>query len=478
MGLFSAAGSWLRRMLADWDVLPPLDAGELHLSDPRQAVIVHWLLTNPKAWMVRRVEGFRLLDDRTVERRTSLDFQLPASVLGEDLPGALRVLPLATLSKRKLSAFDLRDEDGRTLPVLDTRDNGTVATTALHALAETVLGRPAHGVTQILLENIARAPRSAAESHRAGMRRTADAAFVQMQVRLWRAVADAGNGWAPELRAYVVFWLGLTAEWRALEATPTAQQLMDELAGEFILLTPVAGPVLSRRVLKMSYEETFEDVSGHSPWRWLAVRLGLSSAVIGFVAPGTGRCRSYHAELSAPEDAELLSLYVDDGAYRWDYEPASGSEPRGRHHVQVSDGNVQEAGQVIAHLRARRPGLLRSALLTCGLAFALLLGGRLSLARISGEVEATAAILLLVPGVLAAYILRPGEHALVTSLLSGVRAIVLAVASSAVAAAALLVARVNAEALEFVWTSLTAFVGILSCVVVLSNLRPNAEELG
>src|SRR5688572_17799024 len=113
----------------------------IRLDDPEQAVLVHWLLTNFPDWMLRRVENFKLLDDRTVERRTSFDFKLPGAIEGRSTT-ALTVVPLTTLDKEKLVGFDLRDEEGRSLPVLDTRDNEMVAGAALAALAESVLDAP------------------------------------------------------------------------------------------------------------------------------------------------------------------------------------------------------------------------------------------------------------------------------------------------------------------------------------------------
>jgi hypothetical protein len=454
--------AWIRELLRDWDVLPPADAGRLRVDDPTQAVMVHWLLTNPRRWMLRRVEAFRLIDDRTVERRTSFDFQLPDQVLERDLGSSLRLIPLATFAKRNLTGFDLRDEDDRPLALLGTRDNGTVATAALMALAESVLERRPHALTCHVLERIAREQLREAEQARALVRWPTEVGFRSISTGVLRKVIDGYDGWGPEARIFALFWLTLMWEWRELERSPTAKQLMDELAAEFILLTPAVGDLAARRIIKMRYEETYKEGSDLGVIGWLAVRLGILPTVVNFEAPGTARCLSYHAEVSAPQDAELVALYVDDGNLKWDLEPAPWDDPRGRLHARITEGHFQTAGQVITILRARPAGFLRSALAICALTFALLLGGRLSLDQIVGEVEATATLLLLIPGLLAAYILRPGEHALVTSLLSGVRLIVLLVGAAAVVAASLLVAQVSRPTLEYAWTTLTALVACLA----------------
>lgn len=452
-----AVKQWLQAWLGGSPVAedPPLDIPpDLEPTNPEQAVLVHWLLTHQKDWMVRRVENFQLLDDRTVVRRTSFDFQLPREIEGRPVFPTLRLIPLTTLAKKKLVAFDLRNERGDTLPLLDTRDNAAVAASALNMLAQSVIDRPVHQETRRLLTNIGGMPTNVARAE---------------HDRMAAGRMPNGDPAPPEVRI----------EWEALVAHPVMQQLLSRLASEFILLTPVSKPFWARRVLKMSYQETYSPATDLGAVPWLAVRLGWSPVVIELDAPATGRCLSYHAELTAPDNSELLALYVDDGedGLQWDWEPQTAPPARGTLHVQVREGDSEKEGRVRAILRARRSGFLLPSVITCALAFGLLLGTRLQLAALSQSVEAGSALLLIVPALMAAYLLRPDEHALVTTILRGVRTMVVISATCAVSGAALLVVKLQAPWLPFLWTGLVGVSLLMLLGTVASLTWPRANYI-
>jgi hypothetical protein len=56
-----------------------IDPGDDPLGYGLAGLVVQRLITEPAAWMNRRVEAFELIDDVTVRRRVSLDFTLPPS---------------------------------------------------------------------------------------------------------------------------------------------------------------------------------------------------------------------------------------------------------------------------------------------------------------------------------------------------------------------------------------------------------------
>lgn len=116
---------------------PALSFGFDDVAEQIVGLSTWWLLTNPSRWVHRRVETVRFLDDVTVRRQISVDFSLPTEpwyLRAPDQVGQMYV-PLTLLEKRKLTKFDLFDEERRSLPALTTCENGEVAGACLTAFA-------------------------------------------------------------------------------------------------------------------------------------------------------------------------------------------------------------------------------------------------------------------------------------------------------------------------------------------------------
>ena len=102
----------------------------------------------------------------------------------------------------------------------------------------------------------------------------------------------------------------------------------------------------------------------------------------------------------------------------------------------------------------------------------LLVAARFNLEVIAAKAEAPTTVLALVPGLLAAYLVRPGEHDLVTAALGGVRVLVLATAASALTAAALLAGGVEGAGLRYSWAALIALASLALFGIAIANVRP------
>ncbi len=82
------------------------------------------LLSQSAAWRHRRVETIVVLTHENVRRHVSVDFTVP-----DEYRESLRlsehehVVPLSSLAKRPLVHFDLRNEEGHSIPLL-TADQG------------------------------------------------------------------------------------------------------------------------------------------------------------------------------------------------------------------------------------------------------------------------------------------------------------------------------------------------------------------
>src|SRR5215208_679531 len=84
------------------------------------------LLAEEERWVHRRVETIELLDARELRRRTSVDFTLPRfPALGQAV-GGVEYVPLSLVRKGVLTAFDLRDEAGASLPLLNRRQGAEI----------------------------------------------------------------------------------------------------------------------------------------------------------------------------------------------------------------------------------------------------------------------------------------------------------------------------------------------------------------
>lgn len=97
-------------------------------------------------WVHRRAERVTFLDDQTIRRQISVDFELPNGLPATDSEVSVDYLvPLALLRKVPLIGFDLRDEAGASVPVLTRHQNGQVAWSVLIAYAEAITIDPGEG---------------------------------------------------------------------------------------------------------------------------------------------------------------------------------------------------------------------------------------------------------------------------------------------------------------------------------------------
>ena len=88
------------------------------------------LIVNSSAWVVRRVEHVAFLDERTVRRRVSIDYEAPhdAAVFCRPDGQEVRILPFAIMRRKSLVNFDFRDHYGHAVPLLGLRQNQCSAT--------------------------------------------------------------------------------------------------------------------------------------------------------------------------------------------------------------------------------------------------------------------------------------------------------------------------------------------------------------
>lgn len=404
------------------------------------------LLLNPSQWIYRRVESIEFIDDTWVRRHVSVDFELPPIAVTTPYRGGVPttyLAPLALLGKQGLRHFDLRDEAGRSMPLLTRDQNVRVAASALVSHAQVYL-QQRHGRT--LEAEIAEDLRAIAET--AGPHQ-------EVVNRLFQ----------PEGVARINREL--------LARNPRLQTLVGSLAENFIVLVPITGR--DRRVIKYAYDEPLPP--SRLPWpRRTAEAFGWASSEIVWKAPSVGLSRSYHLEVEAPRDLEILgaTLLATDGRGQ-SYVFEHGASGR-RSHL-FADRMPQDAiGTASVILRARRSGLLRAALLLGVLTSILITIGAFRVDALKSDPASPVALLAVVPALLAAYLARPGEHELASALMVGVRALVVVVGLAAIAAAAVIMGDLSVGMARDIWLVLSGVSWIAAAGLALSYCLPRPSN--
>jgi hypothetical protein len=430
-------------------------------------VVMLPLLLAPRSWIHRRVETIRFVDERTVRRSVSVDFSLPVrrllpfefsphiemtrqgpetstsgSVVRQSLPQErahpVYVVPIATLKKSVLTAFDLRNEAGDVLPLLTRTENSRIAGAALMELAETYLNNYGRSVGDMLKADLRGVAGGDIDDARAALERVLHSVEPDKEARELLARSDRFN-----------YWMRLLAE-------------------SFLVLARLDDR-MSRRVIKFSYEEPFPRAK--ELMRTPFASLGWRPAVLPWDAPGAAYGPSYHFEVELPSDLEVLSCEMHTGDGRGTSQLIVGA-PERRAHVHVANLARDATAQVRVSTRARRRGILRAAPAVATLNALMLTGGGFRLTELLADTGGAATLLVLAPALLAAYVARPGEHGLVTELLLGVRRVLFISGALAIAAAALLVVKVDGNSLVAVWWSLTGGAWAVAVVLAVSFVLP------
>ena len=460
--------------------------------------MVLWLHENPRAWVKRRFERYRLIDRRSMRRRVTLEFELSERIAERSTSGGLTVIPLALLEKRPLRGFELKAENGRKLPSLITAESTHVAHHVLQAAARRALNPGSHSdaaseratqrIKNHLLQRFGRVElepeivQDLAEIVGNDRKRTRAA-----RERIEDAAGSTSRDAAEDQR-------------RRLHANPEMKVLIADLADGFLLLTPRCVEPHVRCIWEFAYDDAFRTDDPYQ--RALFVRLGLMPVRVKLPTPAAARAASFHCEVEAPPDLEIVRARIDRGVRyvaeaNWLRLNLTGTGRRTKRvtsianrRIEARDGGgisrahlhlptavepVTNKAAAIVELRMKRGGFLIAAFLTCALAGGMLTASCHRLPKISENVEAATTLLLLVPGVLAAYLVRPGEHALAGALLLGTRVMLLAAACCSVIAGALLVAKLELNDLERCWVILrdvaigAGFVVLLACVLPFSG---------
>lgn len=386
------------------------------------------LLRSGPLWVHRRVETLTFVDEGVVKRHLSVDFTLPRNI-----PPASKLadgrsvfyVPIAWLTRRSRRTdgggrsrgrdrtpmhLDVRDEHGAAVPVLTWRDNSQVTALMLADFAREVLAE--YGLESELKGSLADALTSV--PFRAPPRSTWNT----------RAILNPRSEEWPTLRA------SEDARY-ALIASEEFRNFLALATGNSAVMVPVVGDGRQRRVLKLSYEEALDPDRhdgvlapvrasfGSIPWR---------PEIAGIAFPSLGLERAYHVQVFMPLNVEMTEARLDTGT-PLDFMPSifgrRRPRPQGaefvegfvtRAHINLEAGDLM-SGFLRVGIRGERRGLLTWAPIA-SLGIALVLFAYWTwIDTLMQHSSSAIAFLGLAPGLVAAYLGRPGEHALARNLL-------------------------------------------------------------
>ena len=374
------------------------------------------LLRDQAAWRHRRVETLTMLSHEQVRRHVSVDFTVPI-----ELRERLRLsnadefaVPLAFLAKRPLVHFDLRNEEGHSIPLLTADQN-------------TVIGR------ELLYRSLAL---DLAAQH-------ADEAVVGDAAGLVEAVLgdDDVSGQVEALERR-----------HGLEPLGDLRETIAILARNFVLWAVVRG-VDRRRVFKFAYDESY------------SLRPGLAYV---YGAPGCTEAWSYHLEVAVPTDLRARSTRLWDADSRAVLVTGAADADRPALYYSVDPGHPPARPEVVVDYAPERTRFMAPAAIVATV-IALLVAPPAVFADLEalGDSAGPAiGLVLSTSAVFSVLVLRTDEHPLLRRLLVRYRLCLVASTLAVLFAAAALGFQAEKWIIDATW-GIAAVVSVLAAAILL-----------
>jgi hypothetical protein len=386
------------------------------------------LLQQHVAWRHRRVETITVLSHEQVRRHVSVDFTVPheyrESLLLSDAGEC--AVPLALLVKQPLVHFDLRNEEGHSIPLLTAEQNTAIGREMLYQLLDADL--------------------AAQDAGEAAQEAIALAAGPLIEAVLGDGGAAAGtveqlerdHGLAP------------LTDLRALAAT---------LSRNFVLWAVVRG-LDRRRVFKFAYDEPFSQRPGLTPTCF-------------YDSPGCVEAWSYHVEVAVPQDLKARTTHLMDEATGAVLATGARDADRPALYYSADPALPPMLPLVVVRYGAERgrflgPAAIVASVITLLVALPWLFADLDALASSAGP---AIGLVLSTSAVFSALVLRTDEHPLVRRLLIRFRLSLVASTLAALFAAAALGFQASDWVIDATW-SVAALVSALTAgILVVAVIR-------
>lgn len=435
-----------------------------------------YLLSADSSQYIRRnVETIEVKTASFARRRLTVDVQLPCDpTLGEVGADGVHTywIPVASIAKHPpRSNIDLRDDHGRVVALLTREENAAISLAAVRRAVRDLLDADPP-------PTLADALRLLVEGD--GLR--GDLPFALARVGLEKAGADLDSGAGLALAESLRVLAGNSLIWVALQGSPGQRRVIKFHYDIELERAPLrrARPG-TRQYLVYATEAQIVipldvpvrgDGNPYSPLRRLAARIalavGLGAIDLGIESPYLTASSAYHLQVESPPGVETRDVRLLTKLAEHSHQD-SWQREHGVHLYVAHARLAEDGGSALANvaLRVGRRGFMTfswlSAVLTAALLWAVTIAD-----RVKSE-EATAAVLLVGPALLAALVVRPGEHPVATKLLSGVRTLVAVNGLLAIAAAAAVAgAKPSALSLDHTWRAYAIAAAAIAALVTLS----------
>lgn len=381
-------------------------------------------LARPWDWVHRISETITYIGVRRVRRQVRLEIEILEGFATKDPEAGFDValVPLLSISKPALVAWNCVDESGVILTTLTSDESAFVTWSTLVAATEVDLGiRPSPS-------------------------------FVDnLRTIAWGSVTDANL-------ILAMLTSGRSSdsdEWHKVSHGYSAK-LVSDFSTNRLLLLVLSDPTPRRRVVTVSYDEPYEAEFERDP---LLVRLGWHPSRSLVPLPAISNCRSYEVEVEAPDGLEIANAELHatrtNGIARNDRQTNAAK----RVHLELSRVIAGSTGRLEVGLRAPRDGFLTTAATSAVFSAVLLVIASCipqRIASLESNADAMVALLLAIPAYMLANLAQPGEHAIVSRLLSSVRAAMMISGLALYAAAGAVVLSVAGAAFRVTLYVLTA----------------------
>jgi hypothetical protein len=416
-----------------------------------------------RRWIYRRVDSVTFRDHANRVRSVKVDLCLPDALhtIDEDYGGArgdgFHYVPLTLVGKRSPTNFDFTSDDGSEVTLLPAKERIALATGVLMSVAAVAVG--------------SERARDLRQEFRivAGLDTQAAATAVD------RVFAETGWPEVPSRR-----WLLFRA-------------VAEALAENFLAVLPLVARGTRHRSISFSYNERRSRVYRHTT-RSVFLRstvaaarsLGWRPKRIWLLTPAVGQGGTYHLRVNAPDGLKftagaLIPLAVDQRTRETRAEPPiAASRSHQEPHVYVRDLPLASSGVAWFDIRARGATVVRAAWLTA-LATALILGlGSLSVSTLTDPTnaagtQAAATLLLIIPTIAAAYVARPSEHHMTTSIVFGVRFLTLVSGAASFGAACVLALSARGTLAQVAWDACAVIAILVSVALTLTTVQTLLE---
>ena len=368
------------------------------------AAVAWSLLRSQAAWRHRRVETLTLLSHEHVRRHVSVDFTLPEEHReGLRLSAEEFAVPLAWLTKRPLVDFDLRNEEGHSIPMLTADQNAAIDRELLYAVLENDLAlQDADDATVEAVGRVA-------------------APLVEAVVGVGAAAADVER----------------LERQHGLQPLDEFRTMVGNLSRLFMLWAVVRG-IDRRRVFKFAYDEPYE------------LRPGLAYV---YEAPGCTEAWSYHVEIAVPTDLKARTTTLWDSATGAVLATGSPDADRPALYVSTDPADPPAHAEVVVDFAAERGRFLAPAAIVATVIALLVAPPWLfaDLERLAASSGPAIGLVLSTSAVFSALVLRTDEHPLLRRLLVRYRVSLVASTLAALFAAASLGFRAEGWIIELTW---------------------------